>query len=1042
MLTTSDAARLLTAAQHFAALEGISSALGFGSSLRLDRASRRRLGLDLDRSEVRVASGPGALRALLISLTDHTDARARGLTIARAVARGAPELLWLFLIHVADGPRVLILAPPPGVSGSIPLLDVDAPAPHPSDAETLAALAGAVGAVGATGAAGGSDLMVHHRWRETLGRDSLSRRFYRELAQCVTTLAASASGRADAESRRTIALLHTSRLLFLAFLEVRGWLDADREFLRRHFTQRASERDPFGAHTRLLEPLFFGTLNTRERDRAAAARAFGRVPFLNGGLFTRTPLESRCRSLRFTDDAIGEVIGGLLARYRLTPRESSGTWTDAAVDPEMLGRAFESLMHDGTRQSRGAFYTPPPLIARLSAEAMRTVLTQSGASAEALTSIRVLDPACGSGAFLVHLLETIAELRAAAGDSRPIATLRREVLTHSIFGVDVDPTAIWLCQLRLWLSVVVEEPHADPLRLAPLPNLDRNIREGDALAGEAFESAWTPLGGPLTTLRLRYARASGPRKRTLAKELDRRERAHALARAHAECIRLTAERRELVIAARSGDLFAARRGLAPRERARLEALRINVRRARVLARALRDGAALPFAFATHFSEAAQAGGFDLVIGNPPWVRLHAIPAEQRVALRARFVTLRDAAWRSGAEAAAAGSGFAAQADLSALFTERAVQLTRRGGALALLLPAKLWLALAGGGVRQFLSEHAPPLSVEDLSASSAGFDAVVYPSLLVARRLERGASAPESLLATAHRAKQPLTWEIARDRLALDESRGAPWLLLPREVRDAFDQLARAGIPLASTRLGRPLLGVKSGCNDAFLVGRSEAVRDGLSASLLRPVLRGEDVTQWRRRDEAHDSRIIWTHDSTGVAFAELPAAAWRHLAPWRRQLELRSDARGSRWWSLFRTAAARHDCARVVWGDIGRAPRALVLEKGDPTVPLNTCYVVRAPSSDDAHALVALLNTPVAAAWLSVLAEPARGGYRRFLGWTCARFPLPARWEEACALLAPVGRAAAEGQTPDAGTLTELALRAYGLRHAEIAALLSWHAL
>ena len=1032
MFTTSDAVRLLTAAQDPAALEAISRALGFRESTRLDGSSRRRLGLELDRTDVRVASGSGALRALLISLPADADARTRGTAIARTLARDAPELLWLFVIHGAREPRVLIVAPAPGGGGTLPVLDVDPCAPHQSDAETLSALAGA---------ADGPDLMVHQRWRETLGRDSLSRRFYRELARCVTSLALSASGHADAEVRRAIALLHTSRLLFLSFLEVRGWLDADREFLRRHFVRRAAAQGPFGAHTRLLEPLFFGTLNTRECDRAASARGFGRVPFLNGGLFTRTPLERRHRTLRFTDDAIGEVIGGLLARYRLTPRESTGAWTDAAVDPEMLGRAFESLMHDGVRQSRGAFYTPPPLIARLSTEALNAVLAPSGELTADLTRIRVLDPACGSGAFLVHLLETLAELRAAAGDARPIAALRRETLTRSIFGVDVDPTAVWLCQLRLWLSVVVEETHDDPMRLPPLPNLDRNVREGDALTGEAFESRWTPIGGPLTSLRLRYARASGPRKRTLARELDRRERANAISLAESERIRLTAERRELVIAARSGDLFTARRGLAPPDRARLDSLRAAVRRARSRARALRDGAALPFAFATHFPEAAMTGGFDLVIGNPPWVRPHAIPAEQRAALRSRFVTLRDAAWKSGAEAAAAGSGFAAQADLSALFTERAVHLTRRGGAVALLLPAKLWLALAGGGVRQFLAEHAPPLHVEDLSASSAGFDAAVYPSLLVARRPERGASVPPSLLATVHRAGRPLTWTIARDGLALDDSRGAPWILVPHEVREAFDRLARAGSPLASTPLGRPLLGVKSGLNDAFLLGRSAAERDGVSSSLLRPVLRGEDLAPWRRREDARDARILWTHDADGSALAVLPAAAWRHLAPWRRQLEMRSDARGDRWWALFRTEAARHDCARVVWGDIGRAPRALVLEAGDPAVPLNTCYVVRAPSSDDAHALATLLNTPVAAAWLSILAEPARGGYRRFFGWTCARFPIPARWAEARDLLAPVGRAAARGDAPDAWTLTALALSAYKLPHAVLAPMLSWRA-
>ena len=1054
MFTSRDAARLLSQASDPDALAAIATALGFGTAFRLDRTTKRELGLALDSRDVQVATGRGALRALLLHFDDPRDPRERTVAAARLVARGSPELRWLILTRGGPEPRVMIAAPPPSGGGSVPLLEVAASAPHTTDLETFAAL---------VAASTGPDLLVHQRWRETLGRDALSHRFYRELAAGVDTLASTAEGPADKATRRTIALLHTSRLLFLAFLESRGWLDRDHEFLRRHFVVSASASRRGGAQRRFLEPLFFGTLNTPVRSRAAAATAFGDVPFLNGGLFTRTPLERRARDLTFADDAIGTIIGGLLSRYRLTPRESSDGWSDAAVDPEMLGRAFESLMHADQREARGAFYTPPALITRLVRDGLVATLAPRGVPAEvfeaawvgepvepsladslnrALSDLRVIDPACGSGAFLVHLLERIATLRGACGDVRPTAARRREVLARSIFGVDVDPTAVWLCQLRLWLSVVVEEPHEDPLRLAPLPNLDRNIREGDALRGDAFERAVRPHGGALTALRLRYARASGARKRTLGKLLDRAERQHALTRAESERIRATATRRELLIAARSGDLFNTRRGLASTERERLEQLRAAVRRARALTRALRDGAALPFEFATHFPEAAHAGGFDLVIGNPPWVRPHAVPAEQRAELRSRFVTLRDAAWRAGAEAAAAGRGFASQADLAALFTERSVHLARAGGAVALVLPAKLWIALAGGGVRRFLTEHAPPLHLEDLSSDSAGFGAVVYPSLLLARRLASDEAAGPDLLASTHRSGRALSWRVQRERLALDGSPGAPWLLLPSDVRDAFDRLVHAGTPLAATRLGRPLLGVKSGCNDAFLLTRLAAERRGLGGAILRPVLRGEDLTGWNDLGGRRDSCILWTHDADGVALAELPPAARRHLAPWRRRLELRSDARGARWWALFRTEAARYDRARVVWGDIGRTPRAIVLEPGDRTVPLNTCYVVRTSTVDDAYALAALLNTPLAAAWLSVIAEPARGGYRRFLGWTCARFPIPAAWDVARPALAAIGRALAQGVAFDSWTMTEAALTAYGVPHADVAPLLSWHSL
>jgi hypothetical protein len=172
----------------------------------------------------------------------------------------------------------------------------------------------------------------------------------------------------------------------------------------------------------------------------------------------------------------------------------------------------------------------------------------------------------------------------------------------------------------------------------------------------------------------------------------------------------------------------------------------------------------------------------------------------------------------------------------------------------------------------------------------------------------------------------------------------------------------------------------------------------------------------------------------------QLPAGASGWLAPWRRQLESRADARrSSRWWTLFRTDAARSHLPRVVWADIGKSPRALVLPPGDATVPINSCYVARTPSLDDAYALAALLNSPLAAAWLAAIAEPARGGYHRYLGWTLARLPIPTEWLRAVSILAPLAREALDGEVPDAAMLTDAAIRAYRVRSVDMEPLLTW---
>lgn len=128
-----------------------------------------------------------------------------------------------------------------------------------------------------------------------------------------------------------------------------------------------------------------------------------------------------------------------------------------------------------------------------------------------------------------------------------------------------------------------------------------------------------------------------------------------------------------------------------------------------------------------------------------------------------------------------------------------------------------------------------------------------------------------------------------------------------------------------------------------------------------------------------------------------------------------------------------------MVWADLGRVPRAALLPAGDPTVPLNSCYVARAPDLVDAQALTALLNSAPVAAWLNALAEPARGGYRRYLGWTVALLPIPQPWDQARSALAPVAARAAEGTPPSASHLTATVAAAYGVDLEILQPLLAW---
>lgn len=1059
MLTSRTAAPLLAG---LATVRGVSpclAALGFPSPQPLEASDAAALGVPPEVAGALVAARPGLLRALVLVTADRRPLPEFVARVATRVGRRAPHLAWCLIAVRGDAREVALSAwLQDGERLRRATLLFEPARVLDSDAETLAALAAA---------ATGEDTLVHRRWFEILGREALSARFYRSLERAVVSLGEGAAGDAPSEARRTLALTTTSRLLFLSFLQSRGWLDGHADFLASHCDAAAGQGP--GIHRGVLEPLFFGTLNTPLRRRAPRARAFGRVPFLNGGLFARTPLEQRYRGLRFRDEEVAALFDDVLTRFRFTVREDHGEASEAAIDPEMLGRAFESLMASRDRRESGAFYTPQELVERTTDAALSAWLEGRGVPpalreqvlrGTALTGddarlvrahlegMRVLDPACGSGAFLVHALHRLTSLLAAAGDPMPRPALTRRLLTQSLFGVDVNPMAVWLCELRLWLATTVDLAVTDPMEVPPLPNLDRNVRVGDALDLEVGAGALAGVGRPFATLRTRYARATGRRKLLLLREVERAERQAAIAHLDRQLAATAAERRELVVASRGRDLFGGRRGAVGSEAQRREQLRRLARQLRDRRVALREGAALPFHFASHFPDALAAGGFDLVVGNPPWVRLHRIPADRRDAFRSAFRVFREAAWTSGAAAGGASPGFAAQVDLAALFAEQGLRLTAPGGVLALLLPMKLWRALSGGGVRELLGADHRLCTLEDWSDAPAAFDAAAYPSLTVVRREPPGSPSHQVTL-TVHKRRLAISWPADSAQVPFDRSPGAPWLLLPPDAVRAFRRLVSAGIPMAQSSFGSPSLGVKCGCNDAFLV---EGVPDGtaepvmrtargnvrLEASLLRPVVRGERVSRWHTPH--HHEWIVWTHGRDGRPLPALPPATQRWLTRWRRQLMERSDARSTTpWWSLFRVEGSASDRPRVVWADVSRGPRATVLAAGAPAIPLNSCYVLRCRDDADAATMVALLNSPLVAAWLDAIAEPARGGYRRYMAWTVACLPLPGNWARAREVLAPIGAAAVHGSPPGDAELLEAACQAYGVGARALAPLVEW---
>ena len=1042
MLSTRSARTLLAAAHSRDGLRALARALGFpGPPHPLAPRPLQVLGLSGDDAIAATRYTRGSDAALLIvEGADPQQWRETLHRLATRLDRLVDHRRWLVVMQCRNdgplaiacwlgstrGPRLAVLATSP-----THVLD--------SDAQTVAALAAAWHP---------DPTLTCLRWHDLLGRHAIGRRFFRALDTHVTAIADAWPARVDRDDARTLALIHVARLLFLKFLEAKGWMADDRAFFARH------TEDILGSGGRiwhrLIAPLTFGTLNTPMRHRAPAARAFGAIPFLNGGLFACSPVERRARRPSISDELLAPLLLDTLARYRFTAREEAQSWQEAAIDPDLLGRTFETLMDEGQRRGTGTFYTPASLVTSLVDDALEHAIqlprdvvqaAMAGAPLRAddthrlsaqLESLRVLDPACGSGSILVATLERIAKLRLQCGDPRPISAIRRHVLTASIFGVDIAPMAVWLCELRLWLSVVIDDESSDASAVAPLPNLDHHIRIGDSLGTHAFGDGVLPRSARLATLRDRYAISSGARKRAIAARIDGIERESATLLADRAITTLRQERTEILRLGRQRTLFGARQGLTAGQRRRLATLRTELLQLRRARRRVDDGGALDFDFRTHFADAAAVGGFDLVIGNPPWVRSHHLDAATRHTLRTRFANVT--------RHATGGVAFGVQTDLAIPFTQRALELTRAGGILAFLIPAKLWRSVSGGALRQHLREQARPLHLRDYSASAGGFAAAVYPAAMVLQRTqtltEQTPMQPGDVECHATDANgTPHHFRVGTNSLPATHDRGAPWRIIPDEVRQAADTLADASGRWSDTTLPLPTLGIKTGYNDAFVLDAHDATA-GLRP-FTRPLLRGDHVQAWNTPESA--SLIVIPHDEAGRVLTHLPAGLARHFAPHERMLAARTDLRPREpWWSLFRTELLASHGWRVVWADIGQSLRATVLPPHAPAVPINSCYGVRLHDPVDAHALAALLNSPTTTAWLSLIAEPARGGYHRFMSWTVMALPMPP-WRAARELLAPLAARARRGDAVPVDMLHQATLDAYGITQQAVAPLLAW---
>jgi hypothetical protein len=838
---------------------------------------------------------------------------------------------------------------------------------------------------------------------EVLSGEEVSQRFFSVFSLILERMAATVSPKISEPDRHMLALLSLIRILFLYFVQSKGWLDGRREFLTNLLDESLVSQRSF--HRVSLQPLFFGTLNVPRETRRKRS-TFGKIPYLNGGLFEPHEVERRLGPVYFSNDLWRDAFDGLFERFRFCVSEADEA---DAIAPDMLGRAFERLMERGERHDTGSFYTPEAVVRQIVDAAIEAALTRElskevaqavvhqepvsgtdrGAATRELERLRILDPAVGSGAFLLGSLQVLVDIHIALDprlSERGRSYLKRRILRDNLMGVDLNPIAVRLAELRLWLAVIADDPTTDVLQVTPLPNLDGVVRQGDTLLDPLGASAMFAPRSPNTSSRaaqaVRTARRAifdtrGHAQLKGLRELRSQEvtMADLLLQEAENSTRRAAD--DLTAVARSKDLFGKRSRLSAAQRQKHSTLLRTQGMLRSARARLATGELPFFSFDVHAPDIVAEGGFSVVIGNPPWVRAERLSPARRQALHDRFSW-----WRSDGS-----RGYSHQPDLSVAFLQRCLELTAPGGAVGLLVPSKVTSAGYGETARRAMVRETSIAYLHRVpDRDAARFGATTYPLAIVAQK-----KAPRR----DHTMKLGFGGDQSIAQSDLDTP--GPWLLLSSKTRAAVEEFRTSGIALG--QVAPPALGVKTGANGIFIgtqidLGCTEALLEfgdrkvTIERALIRPALRGRDVRQFSAKPERV---ILWTHGDSGQPLATLPPKAARYFKGHSAALRSRNDYRSGPRWSVFRVAAsiATH---RVVWADIARYPRAVALDETDASqaIPLNTCYVVAAPDRECALAIAATLNSRWARAQVLVSADEARGGYRRINARVASQIPIP----------------------------------------------------
>ncbi len=492
---------------------------------------------------------------------------------------------------------------------------------------------------------------------------------------------------------------------------------------------------------------------------------------------------------------------------------------------------------------------------------------------DALKSIKICDPAIGSGAFPVGMMHEIVRARETLttyispspapspqgrgknkfplpswervrvrGDlpvnERTPYNFKRHVIQNSIYGVDIDPGAIEIAKLRLWLSLVVDED--DYKTIKPLPNLDYKIVCGNSLLGVERNLLNNRLFEELEKLKQQYFEETSSGKKKAEKEkID-------------ELIRQITDNDE------------------------------------------------HFDFEVYFSEVFNpSGGFDVVVANPPYIRHEAIKQIKKELAK----KYRDF--------------YCGTADIYTYFYKRGLEVLKPGGHLCFIAPNKFMRAGYGKNTRNLLATQATPKVIIDFCDLPI-FDATTYPSILQLEKSQPDTKS-EALAATFTRTEQLERLEETLEKIGfpmpVTSLKPEGWNLERPEVLALMEKLRSVGTPLGEYVQGRFYRGVLTGLNNAFVIDadtrKKLITEDPASEEIIKPWLRGRDIKRWKTEwaelyliniPSSANRQWHWsglkTETKAREMFKQTYPAIHNHLSKWEDKLRKRDD-QGKFWWEL-----------------------------------------------------------------------------------------------------------------------------------------------